>query len=67
MPIPHDRDYYRCLTTAELLALARDEGINPEMAVAMAERLSEKGAGYYGATHAKRGFEFNFNHGGHTK
>lgn len=36
-----DRDYYRSLTSERLLLLAREEGINPEMAIAIAEALAE--------------------------
>lgn len=67
MPIQHDRDYYRCLDTLDLVRQARDEGINPEMAVAMAERLADSLRRYYGGDADKLGFEFNFNHGGPTK
>jgi len=34
-----DLDYYRCLTDSALLATAREEGINADIAVVMAERL----------------------------
>lgn len=36
-----DRDYYRSLTPERLLLTAREEGINPEMAIAIAEALAE--------------------------
>lgn len=38
----HDRDYYRSLGDVVLVDAARREGINPEMAIALAERLSAK-------------------------
>ena len=36
----HDRSYYRALGTKALINEAREEGINPEMAIAIAERLA---------------------------
>lgn len=36
-----DRDDYRVMYTHLLLQEAREQGINPEMAVAMAERLHD--------------------------
>lgn len=36
----HDRDYYRCLSNVGLLRAAREEGVNAEMAVVLAERLA---------------------------
>lgn len=36
----HDRDYYRSLSSRALLVQAVEDGINPEMAVAMAEHLA---------------------------
>lgn len=38
----HDRAYYRSLSARALLVLAVEEGINPEMAVAIAEELAEE-------------------------
>lgn len=35
-----DRDYYRSLSNAALAAAAREEGINPEMAIAAVERIA---------------------------
>ena len=61
MPVTHDRDYYRALSSFELVDLARDEGINPELAIAAVERLAKACHGYQAA---KRGFEFN--NGGQT-
>lgn len=61
MPVIHNREYYRALSTEGLVLLAREDGINPEMAVAMAERLAQRTHGHS----AKRGFEFN--HGGNTQ
>jgi len=40
VPAAHDRDYYRSLGTALLLRIAREEGLNQEMAIAIAERLA---------------------------
>lgn len=52
----HDRDYYRDMSVAQLVDAAREHGINPEMAIAMAERLSddERRTGYFGH------FKFNY-------
>lgn len=36
-----DLDYYRSLDTDTLLLRAREEGITPDMAIALAERLEE--------------------------
>ena len=36
----HDRDYYRALFTLELLRIAREDGLNPELAIAITERLA---------------------------
>lgn len=35
-----DRDYYRSMPTRVLLILAAEEGLNPEMAIAIAEELA---------------------------
>ncbi|HET8666845.1 MAG TPA: hypothetical protein VFM10_02625 [Terriglobales bacterium] len=53
----HDRDYYRSLRDVVLVDAARREGINPEMAVALAERLADKV--YYPAGHLRGCFAFN--------
>lgn len=36
----HDRDYYRSYSVRDLLRLAREDGINPEMAIVLAEQLA---------------------------
>lgn len=38
--MPRDRNDYRSLGTSLLLRIAREEGMNEEMAVAIAERLA---------------------------
>ena len=38
----HDRAYYRSLTTRQLLLHASEVGINPEMAIAIANELAEE-------------------------
>lgn len=38
----HDRDYYRGYSPVALLRLAREEGMNEEMAVAIAEHLASE-------------------------
>ena len=53
----HDRDYYRALHTSELVLLAREEGINTEMAIAMADKL----AGRCGSRVRPGQFHFNYN------
>jgi len=37
-----DRDYYRALGTHSLLTHARENGLNPELAIAVTERLAAK-------------------------
>ena len=37
----NDRTYYRSLTTGKLLLHASEVGINPEMAIAIADELAE--------------------------
>lgn len=54
----HDRDYYRCLHTDDLVETARREGLNPEMAIAITERLAERVA-VYGAAGGRGNFHFN--------
>lgn len=49
----HDRDDYRALGTHALLRAAREYGLNPEMAIAITERLATENymqhtVGYYG-------------------
>lgn len=59
-----DRDYYRSLTVDNLLLLAREEGINPEMAIVLAEELQT--ARYEGydeyAYEGQAAGHFQFNH-----
>jgi hypothetical protein len=50
-----DRDDYRSMSPKALTDLARDEGINPEMAIAMAEKLRRIISPYEDV----RGFVFN--------
>lgn len=38
----HDRDHYRAMPARALLVLAVEDGINPEMAIAIAEELARK-------------------------
>lgn len=54
----HDRDYYRCLHTDDLVETARREGLNPEMAIAITERLAEVLA-VDGAAGGRGNFQFN--------
>lgn len=51
----HSAEYYRCLSTEGLLVLAREQGINPEMAVAMAERLEDEYLARDFSSHLKGG------------
>lgn len=37
----HDRDYYRAIPVRILLILAVEQGLNPEMSIAIAEKLAE--------------------------
>lgn len=53
----HDRTYYSAMSTYRLLLIAREEGINPELAIAMAERLADSDYTF----EAFRG-TFRFNH-----
>lgn len=39
-----DRDYYRSMSTRQLLAAAKDYGLNAEMAIAIVERLEDETA-----------------------
>lgn len=58
----HDRDYYRCLHTDDLVETARREGLNPEMAIAITERLAERLAEVstiYVAVGGRGNFHFN--------
>lgn len=53
----HDRDYYRSLSDVVLVDAARREGVNPEMAIALAERLADKV--YYPSGYLRGCFTFN--------
>lgn len=58
----HDRDYYRCLHTDDLVDAARREGLNPEMAIAITERLAEvlvEVLAADGAAGGRGNFQFN--------
>ena len=59
-----DIDRYRDMDTDALLAAAREEGINPAMAVAMAERLEivDNECWRYTITHKAMGGRYTFNH-----
>lgn len=57
--MPHDRDYYRALSADSLLTLAAENGIDPEMAVALAEALADQTATAYGPKYRKGAFYFN--------
>ena len=61
-----DRDTYRCMSTGALLQVAREDGIDAELAVALAERLEhlDDWVEYPpDAGHApSRGGRYNFNH-----
>ena len=59
-----DSDRYRDMDTDALLAAAREEGINPAMAVAMAERLEivDNECWRYTITHKAMGGRYTFNH-----
>ena len=57
----HDRVYYRSLTTRKLLLHASEVGINPEMAIALANELAEKARESYLIG------SFRFNHEGAVK
>lgn len=53
----HDRSYYSAMDTAVLLRTAREDGINPELAIAITNRLADTHPAYEGY----RG-TFRFNH-----
>lgn len=57
-----DKDYYRCLGTEALLMAAREDGIDPEMAVVLAERLEvlDNQAWRYGIEHKSMGGRYMF-------
>lgn len=57
--MPRDRDDYRAMSDTAIIVVAREEGIDPEMAIALAEKLAKRtftcGPGHhYG--------RFRFNH-----
>lgn len=56
-----DLDYCRCLSTEGLLEAARECGIDPGMAVALAERLEYVSNGYY-SSYPAMGGRYTFNH-----
>jgi hypothetical protein len=53
----HDRTYYSAMSTQGLLLTAREQGINPELAIAITNRLADTNPAYEGY----RG-TFRFNH-----
>lgn len=55
----HDRDYYRGYSPVALLRLAREDGLNKEMAIAIAEHLASE----YHLQHTRGQYHFN----NHTK
>lgn len=59
-----DIDRYRDMSTDALLNAAREDGINPAMAVAMAERLEivDNECWRYTITHKAMGGRYTFNH-----
>lgn len=59
-----DRDDYRDMSTDALLAVARERGIDPEMAVVLAERLEivDNECWRYTITHKAMGGRYTFNH-----
>ncbi len=57
-----DADRYRSMGTSELLTIAREEGIDDEMAVAMAERLDilESARWRFRMSHESMGGRYTF-------
>lgn len=55
----HDRDYYRACSPDVLLKQAQEQGINPEMAIVLAEALAYA-SGYRNRLQGK--FAFNKEH-----
>ena len=56
--MPRDRDDYRSMSSVGILKTAREEGIDPEMAIVLAEKLAaqtwahhEYGAGCFRFNH----------------
>lgn len=59
-----DRDYYRCLEDRQLLIRACESGIDPEMAIALAERveaLLNKPSVYHSTPSIQSGGKYWFN------
>ena len=58
-----DRDTYRSMDTEDLLLEARETGIDPEMAVVIAERLDVlyNQAWHYHTAHESMGGRYTFN------
>ena len=63
-----DTDRYRSMGTHEMLLVAREEGIDPDMAVAMAERLDilENARWRLKMSHDSMGGRYTFNHRSET-
>lgn len=59
-----DRDDYRSLSDAALLLTAREQGIDPEMAIVLAERLEEhdRMIHRFGSLPTHTGGRYAFNH-----
>lgn len=57
-----DADRYRSMSTNELLTIAREEGIDPEMAIVMAERLDilENARWRFRMSHESMGGRYTF-------
>ncbi len=56
----HDRNYYRSLSTRELLREAREAGLSAELSIAITERLAIKTH----LSHTVGNYHFNHNTGG---
>lgn len=57
-----DLDRYRSMSTRELLTVANEEGIDPDMAVAMAERLESTDNWLNRGINTAAGGRYTFNH-----
>lgn len=57
-----DLDRYRSMTPHELLTEAREQGIDPDMAVAMAEKLERRSSYGHGTSAHGHGGRYQFNH-----
>ena len=57
-----DADRYRSMGTSELLTIAREEGVDPDMAVVMAERLDilENARWQFRMSHESMGGRYTF-------